>query len=321
MMSKTGSSCTNIKVNVAMITYNHEQFIAQAIESVLMQQTNFAIELVIGEDCSTDGTRAIVIEYARKYPEQIHIILHEHNVGAKTNAVAVFKACRGQYLAALEGDDFWTSAQKLQLQVDALDGNPNWFICTHRINVFFEDGTQPSYLAPCPSPKPVSTLDDLALAPFVFTSTAVFRRIPIECYPDWFFQVEIGDYAHSVFYAQHGKIGFIDEVMSAYRKHEGGFWSQRESLMQRTALARDLRIIARHLGWRHRRGLESQAAQALLKNLKTHLANGSLSEARKVAAEIFSMTPYFPDLPWNRFAKRSLMAYFPQIFPNLYRRE
>ncbi len=320
-MSATVSNSAEIKVSVAMITHNHERFITQAVESVMMQQTSFNFEVVIGEDCSTDNTRQILIELQRKYPNKLKLRLQEQNTGGYENFRQVLQACRGQYLAILEGDDFWTSPQKLQTQADALDKNPDWSICAHRVKVFFEDGSQPSCLAPESDPKPVSTLDDLARGPFVYTSAAVFRRIPVELYPDWFFHVEIGDYAQSLFYAQHGKIGFIDEVMSAYRKHVGGFWSPLDSLTQRTSLARDLRIIACHLEWRHRRGLESQAAHALLKNLKTHLANGSLSEARKVAAEIFSMTPYLPDIPWSRFAKRSLMAYFPRIFPNLYKNQ
>jgi glycosyltransferase involved in cell wall biosynthesis len=318
-MNTNGPGCTDIKVSVAMITYNHERFIAQAIESVLMQQTDYATELVIGEDCSTDNTREIVVEYAQKYPEKIRIILHEHNVGAKANSMAVFKACQAQYLATLEGDDYWTSPHKLQMQVEALDRNPDWSVCAHRMTVFFEDGTQPGYLYPRFDPKPVSTLDDLARGHIVGTSSAVFRRIPFERYPEWVFQVDICDYAHSLFYAQNGKIGFLDEVMSAYRLHMGGTWYQRDSLTQRTALARDLRIIARHMKWRHRRSLESQAAHALLKNVKTYLSNGDVSEARQVIAEIFYKAYYFPTVPWRRFAKRSLMAYFPWIFPNFHR--
>src|ERR1017187_10207934 len=94
------------KVSVLMITYNHEKYIAQAIESVLMQKTNFPFELVIGEDCSTDGTGAIVAEYSRKYPEIIRAHLRERNLGALENFRALFRACRGKYLALLEGDDY-----------------------------------------------------------------------------------------------------------------------------------------------------------------------------------------------------------------------
>ena len=104
-------------VSVAVITYNHEKFIGQAIESVLMQETAFVVELVIGEDCSTDGTRRIVQAYAEKYPNVIRALLPEKNLGMARNYDAVWQACRGKYIAWLEGDDYWRTPQKLQKQV------------------------------------------------------------------------------------------------------------------------------------------------------------------------------------------------------------
>jgi hypothetical protein len=93
------TGCDQPTVSVAVITYNHEQFIAQAIESVLMQETEFVVELVIGEDCSTDGTRRIVQAYAGKYPNVIRALLPERNLGMAMNYEAVWQACRGKYIA------------------------------------------------------------------------------------------------------------------------------------------------------------------------------------------------------------------------------
>ena len=90
-MNAASPGQTDVKVSVAMITYNHERFIAQAIEGVLMQQTDFKVELVIGEDCSTDGTRAIVRRYGERYPEQIRLLLPERNLGAYANALAALE--------------------------------------------------------------------------------------------------------------------------------------------------------------------------------------------------------------------------------------
>jgi len=129
--------------------------------------------------------------------------------------------------------------------------------------------------------------------------------------------VEITDYALTLFYAQFGKIGFFDEVMSAYRRHEGGIWSQRNSLTQRTALARDLRIIARHMGWRYRRSLKNQAAQSLLKIAKTHLDNGAVSEARKVMTTIFPRAYFLPAFPRQRFLRTFINVYLPFFIPFL----
>src|ERR1017187_2565779 len=112
------------KVSVLMITYNHEKYIAQAIESVLMQKTDFPYELILGEDCSTDGTREIVREYSRKHPEIVRAPPRERTLGAKENVRQIVFASRGKYIALLEGDDYWTSQEKLQLQADLLDAHP-----------------------------------------------------------------------------------------------------------------------------------------------------------------------------------------------------
>ena len=120
------------KVSVVMLTYNHEKFIAQAIESVLIQRTNFPIELVVGEDCSTDGTREIVRRYAAARPDIIRLVFHEKNVGAYENGQDVLAACQGEYIALLEGDDYWTSPDKLQRQADYLDAQPACALCFHR---------------------------------------------------------------------------------------------------------------------------------------------------------------------------------------------
>ena len=111
-------------VSVKMITYNHAPFIAQAIEGVLQQKTNFPFELVIGEDCSTDGTREIVFKYQQKYPDIIRVITSEKNVGMKKNGYRTTKACRGKYIALCEGDDYWHSPRKLKVQADYMEAHP-----------------------------------------------------------------------------------------------------------------------------------------------------------------------------------------------------
>jgi len=111
-------------VSVCMITYNHKPYIAQAIQGVLRQETSFLFELVIGEDCSTDGTHEIVLEFQKKYPNMIRVITSDHNVGAKKNSCRTEKACRSKYISYCDGDDFWHHPRKLQKQVDYLENHP-----------------------------------------------------------------------------------------------------------------------------------------------------------------------------------------------------
>ena len=112
---------SQITVSVCMITYNHEKYISKAIEGVLMQNVNFSIELIIGEDCSTDSTRKICVEYKEKYPEKICLLLHNCNLGMQQNFNETLEVCRGKFIAMCEGDDFWTDPLKLQKQVDFLE--------------------------------------------------------------------------------------------------------------------------------------------------------------------------------------------------------
>mgnify|MGYP002079321440 CR=1 FL=1 len=110
-------------VSVCMLTYNHEKYISQAIESVISQETDFSIEIVIGEDLSTDNTRKICEDYQRKYPEKIKLLSRESNLGVIRNSIETLKSCEGKYTAICEGDDYWTDKLKLQKQVDFLEKN------------------------------------------------------------------------------------------------------------------------------------------------------------------------------------------------------
>ena len=111
-------------VSIKMITYNHAPYIAQAIEGVLAQKTKFPFELVIGEDCSNDGTREIIFEYQQKYPDIIQVISSDKNMGMKKNSRRTAAVCRGKYIAFCEGDDYWHNPDKLQRQVDYMENHP-----------------------------------------------------------------------------------------------------------------------------------------------------------------------------------------------------
>jgi glycosyltransferase involved in cell wall biosynthesis len=211
------------KVSVLMITYNHEKFIAQAIESVLMQKTDFPFELVIGDDCSTDGTGEIVRDYSQKYPEIVRAHFPERNMGARENFWQIFAASRGRYLATLEGDDYWTDSRKLQLLADVLDAHPETAICGHRTMMHYVDGSLPDRLHH-KFPAGFYDLEDLLPMCFLHTSSVMFRHI-IEEPPAWCSHMLMGDMPLFVELAMHGNICYVDECMAVYRVHGGGIWS------------------------------------------------------------------------------------------------
>ena len=115
-------------ISILMPTYNHEKYISQAIESTLMQKTNFNYELLIHDDCSTDSTLSIARNYTEKHPDKIRLFTESENQGLLKSYKKLIENSKGKYLAILESDDFWIDENKLQIQVDFLEQNPDYAI-------------------------------------------------------------------------------------------------------------------------------------------------------------------------------------------------
>jgi len=121
-----------ILVSAYLLTYNHEKYVAQALDSMLNQKTNFKYEILIGDDCSTDNTPSILKEYKKKYPDKIKLFLRDKNLGGTKNNSLLLKECTGRYIAPLEGDDYWLGDNRLQYLVDFLEENPEYVGVSHR---------------------------------------------------------------------------------------------------------------------------------------------------------------------------------------------
>jgi glycosyltransferase involved in cell wall biosynthesis len=215
-----------VTVSVAMTTYNQEKFIEQAIDSALGQETTFPVELVIGEDCSVDRTRAIVLDYGRRFPNKVRLLLHERNVGPQHNLAQTLQACRGRYIALLEGDDYWTSRHKLQKQVDFLERHPECSQCFHAAAAFCGDGSSAPYVKEPPEGmRRTSTLEDLLHGNYMTFCSVMFRRGLVARLPECYYRLLLVDWLLFVLQAEHGRIGYLDEVMAVYRVHSGGVWS------------------------------------------------------------------------------------------------
>jgi glycosyltransferase involved in cell wall biosynthesis len=245
MVMSTGS--TDVQrpiVSILMIAYNVEAWIATAIDSVLLQDVNFDYELVIGEDCSTDGTRAIVEQYAARHPGRIRAILRPRNLGMNANFFATLGECKGRYVALLDGDDYCSHPLKLRRQVEFLESHPDYAICFHNADVVYagdEEASHPFHMtAPdrrlsAPIPKETSSLEDIALGNFMQTGSVVFRAGLADPLPAWFHEMPTFDWPLHVANARHGNIRYMDEIWSVYRVHEGGVWSSDMSLYRSAA--------------------------------------------------------------------------------------
>ena len=131
----------DIMVSVIVLTYNHEKYICQALDSILMQKVDFKYEILVGDDCSADATPEILLEYQSKYPDKFCIRLRQKNIGATKNAYELHMDARGHYIANLDGDDYWIDANKLAKQVKFLEGNHEFVGCSHPCTFVDEEGS------------------------------------------------------------------------------------------------------------------------------------------------------------------------------------
>jgi glycosyltransferase involved in cell wall biosynthesis len=215
-------------VSVFMITYNHENYICEVLKGILMQKTNFDFDIVIGEDCSTDNTRKIILEFAENYPSKFKLLLHEHNIGAMANQIATLQACTGKYIALCEGDDYWTDPYKLQKQVDFLEANPDFSICFHKVKIWKEkENILVDDFITSDVPE-ITDIYDLAKGNYMHTPSVVFRKNETVL-SDFAKKTSIiGDYLLHMLNAKYGKIKRIAEYMAVYR-YGVGIWTSPNS--------------------------------------------------------------------------------------------
>lgn len=208
-------------VSVFMLTYNQRHFIAQAIEGVLMQETKFPVILVIGEDCSTDGTREICIDYKKKYPDRIKLLLNNKNVGLGANYIKTLDACDHKYIAICDGDDYWTDPSKLQKQVDFLEKNSNFnIVYTNNLNIYPSGRKEVRDLSGFPKE---GFFEDLVFQNYIASVTVMFKNMPLsDSMKRWMKKLPYGDWPTYLWILKNGgKIGLIDEVTAVYRKDFG----------------------------------------------------------------------------------------------------
>jgi len=216
------------KLSVNIITFNHAQFIGKALDSVLMQSTSFDYEIIIGDDCSTDGTCEIIRSYHQRFPDKIKPLFREKNVGMMRNVKETLEACTGEYIAFLEGDDYWTDTGKIQAQSDYLDQHPDCVVCHHKVDYILSPSGKivrefppPRYRKNLVGPRHLATLNCIQ------TCSAMFRSKCLPPFDDEFQQLKLGDWPLFVLLSQHGWIGFIDRNMAHYRIHPNNGWNNR----------------------------------------------------------------------------------------------
>lgn len=301
-----------MKVSVLVMTYDHVRFIAQALDSVLMQEAAFPWEILVSEDASTDGTREVVVEYQRRHPERIRLLLSERNV--RTNRVVArgFEAARGQYVALLDGDDYWTARDKLAKQVAFLDAHPECAMCFHNARVVHEDGSRPPWNWTPPEQKPMATLEDIWLGNFIATCSTMFRRGLCEPLPAWYDALfPITDWPLHILHAEHGAIGYLDEAMGVYRYHAGGLYSpftEEEKIAQTRQF---YETMNRNLGYRHDALARTAISNYFVEWAEEYCARGRLTQARACFRTALGGRPLSRQVSLGRLCRLGWALYGP----------
>lgn len=218
-----------IDVSILCITYNQDRYISKSIDSFLMQEVDFKIEIIVADDFSTDKTRDIIRSYHEKYPDKIFPIFRDSNIGCVNNFKDAFSKARGKYISICEGDDYFIDKHKIQTQRDLMERHESCTLCFHDVKFYFETGIKKDFIFPRDK---ISINDDvlnckgLLKSNFIQTNSVLYRnnkdaikeisKINSESMPlDWIL--------HLVF-AKNGEIRYIKKCMSAYRVNEGGIW-------------------------------------------------------------------------------------------------
>jgi len=295
----------NPKLSVILITYNHEKYIRKALDSVLMQETNFPFEIVVGEDMSPDDTRNIVKEYRNRYPEQIRLVHREKNTGRPTlNVYETTMKCRGEYLAYLEGDDYWTDPRKLQKQVDFLEAHPEYIACTHAHKMIDDEGndiTDPEVLKTSEFYK---WSGDFTMEEFKTSghwpghyATVVSRNIYKNTKHDYTILYKAHDFVDDgqilLFLLKEGNIFRMDDEMSVWRyvrKSGGNSWTSRS--MKRNIQKEDILMSKTLMKWlEDEYGLTEYAKVKAQKDFETSLylfANAPSKENWQLVRDVFA---------------------------------
>lgn len=292
-------------VSVAVTAFHSERWLPRAIDSVLQQQTAFAFEIVIGDDCSTDGTVDVMLAYQEQFPEIISALERSTRLGMQRNYFDTFEHCRGKYIAWLDADDYWTDPNKLALQVSLLQSDPTVSVCGHFVRqVKFTDEV---VLERSPTMAPGRySLDSIIRENFIPSPSIMFRNGVQRDLPPEFFDLRgIVDWPILVQSALVGDIVLLDDIMADYVLTPGSAYMSKSPLHQESLDLEFCEYMGRTLPSRWQRAVRAARGKRY-EAISYHLAKAAnFTEARRAALKAFRV----PDLRDNAFSKsKTLMV-------------
>jgi len=309
----------SVMVSIDCAAYNHEKYIAQALDGFLMQKTDFDYEILIHDDASTDRTAEIIREYQRKYPEIIKPIYQTENQYSKGIHVDAYNRLRaqGKYIALCEGDDYWTDPLKLQRQVEYMEAHPECTMCFHSVEMVNHDQTPTGRFVRPYRENCIVPIEDVIIGggKFFGTCSVVFPKKCMDNPPEFYLQCPIGDIPLALNLARQGTVYYMDEMMSAYRRGVEGSWSS-QALGSKDKLIKHLNemIKVRKSFNNYTNFIYSDSIELKIIALEAAILieEGNL---KKLKTERYEM--YYNQLRKSRIAKIYLNKYFPHIFNNI----
>lgn len=262
-MPQPGSTTSRpYKVSVLCVTYNHERFIGDALNGFLMQKTDFPVQFLVGNDHSSDGTGAVIDEFSKAHPGLLEVVHQPKNMGAMPNLASLVSRVKGKYVAICDGDDYWTSPDKLQTQADFLDQHPEFSMCFHTVTSVVAETREISsaadpfsYYAKEIAERGYLTAENLLQLNSIASLSVMYRWRLGNSLPPWMLNYGIGDLSLHLVHADGSKIGVISKPMGMYRRHAQGSWSQmnapKNKIRSTEQYIKLLEDINAHLGSRY----------------------------------------------------------------------
>jgi len=325
---KNWNSYSEPIVSILCTTYNHENYVEEAIDSFLMQETNFPFEIIIHDDASTDNTINIIKNYIKKYPNIIKTILQEENQYSKGKKVFLFlfEKAKGKYYAICEGDDYWIDSNKLQIQIDLMGQYPKSHMSFHAAESRLNQDIYGEIICKQANSNKVFSISEVILGGGGFSPTAsiVFRKEVVSNIPSFFNDAPIGDYFLQIFGSLNGGTLYIDKVMSVYRRGVEGSWSHSMTNIEKRIksynnLMKSLSKLEKFLDEKFNKQYHGEMQKVISKNhysFALRCLNSNMFEEYKISMELSYKT-------YNLGSFSYLIYYYLRSFPlliNLFRK-
>lgn len=312
VIEEPNSVSLNPLVSVCVQTYQHAKYIKECLDGILMQETTFDFEILLGEDASTDGTREICIHYAEKYPDKIRLFLHhrENNIAIEGSPTGRFifmtnlLTAQGKYIAFCEGDDHWTDPYKLQKQVDFLETHQNVNFCFTGYSIYNSIDKTKSNQAYSQETEIVDKYKFIKHGAAIFATTSVvisknLSNLIINFYLNVSTKLN-GDFVMMLLAAEMGNIGYVNSNTCVYHVYNPGSWSSENMHFEKLYPSiRSNNIMVKYISQRTKDKMLKSSLNKLMENYFSYLSFEYLKIEKKIHKRLFFYSKHFYYLNWK----------------------